>query len=854
MTRSSGSRSFAVVVALLVSLPILLTGFLAPTTPAGAVTWGSTTIPGSLSAVSCASPGNCTAVGTNIIANEVGGKWTSIPAPIPAGANPSGVYGAGISCPGVNSCVAITSLASSSSNLVGIEMQSSGSWTAQLAPLPTDAMSSGQYAYINSITCPNTETCVAVGSYYKARYDEYSFIDTLSGGVWTSARAPLPSNAIGSQDNLGLNSVACTSTTTCVAVGSYDSYGYAQGLIETLSNGTWQPSEAALPSDAVPSSNLNLTSVACSSASQCSAIGSYVIGTWPVHTNVGVLEMLSGGIWTIQTVTPPASSSATGDVEQYGAVACASQGSCVTSGVNSLGQPFMANQTTAGWVSSLTQFAASSISCPVDGGCTAVGSGILTQTGGTWSYLPLTVSFGGYPGNNDELYSLSCMSAGQCTAVGFGNNYAGNYGIVVTSQPNLSLSLVSSTTATGYGAAGQTVSYSYLVTNTGDEALSGIAVTDNTVATVTCPLSSLAPGASETCTGTYTVTQADVDRGSLISTAVANASGPVSVNSASSAVTLAANTAVSSASIVTSSALHSFSSAGQSLDYSYLVANTGTTTLGVDVGSSTGTRVTCPSTTIAPGVAETCASTYLVTATDGAAGSIVNVGTVTGTSASGTVTSATSQLAIPFVPTLPSAPVIGSATAGDGMASVSFSPPQLDGGSAIGQYTVVAADLTNPSRGGQSATGSGSPIVVTGLTNVDVYSFTVSATNALGGGPQSTASNSVQPLAPGMNVVPLLLPPAVPGSPYSATALQVVGVQASATGYVTTLKWFKVTLPKGMKLSASGVLSGTPSNKLGANVNGTITIKVTETVVTLNGKQKVKTKTSVQATISLPVS
>jgi len=47
--------------------------------------------------------------------------------------------------------VAITSLASSSSNLVGIEMQSSGSWTAQLAPLPTDAMSSGQYAYINSI-------------------------------------------------------------------------------------------------------------------------------------------------------------------------------------------------------------------------------------------------------------------------------------------------------------------------------------------------------------------------------------------------------------------------------------------------------------------------------------------------------------------------------------------------------------------------------------------------------------------------------------------------------------------------------------------------------------------------------
>ena len=93
---------------------------------------------------------------------------------------------------------------------------------------------------------------------------------------------------------------------------------------------------------------------------------------------------------------------------------------------------------------------------------------------------------------------------------------------VDASDATSSLSLVKSTSSNGYGAAGDEIDYSYLVTNTGTTTLSGIGVSDNLVATVDCGQPSLVPGAYETCTGVYTVTQSDVDAGSVTNTATAS--------------------------------------------------------------------------------------------------------------------------------------------------------------------------------------------------------------------------------------------------------------------------------------------------------------------------------------------
>ncbi len=98
----------------------------------------------------------------------------------------------------------------------------------------------------------------------------------------------------------------------------------------------------------------------------------------------------------------------------------------------------------------------------------------------------------------------------------------------------------------------------------------------------------------------------------------------------------------------------------------------------------------------------------------------------------------------------PDAPTIGTATAGDTQATVSFTAPSNNGGSAITSYTATSSP--GGIAGTVSQAGSGS-ITVTGLTSGTTYTFTVTATNAIGTSSASAASNSI-----------LVYPPNSPGA------------------------------------------------------------------------------------------
>jgi uncharacterized repeat protein (TIGR01451 family) len=210
--------------------------------------------------------------------------------------------------------------------------------------------------------------------------------------------------------------------------------------------------------------------------------------------------------------------------------------------------------------------------------------------------------------------------------------------VTVPADQSPGLSVVKSASPASVSAVGDVIDYSFLVTNTGNVAMTGIAVTDTLSApagpalTVVCPVTELAAGASTTCTASYEVTQADLDNGSVHNSAIVEGTPPDDgdpstpnepVPSDPSEVTVPADQAPG-LSVVKSASTDLMTEVGQVIDYSFLVTNTGNVNL-TDVkvvdtmdapASPASLDVVCPETELAPGESTTCTASYTVTRAD----------------------------------------------------------------------------------------------------------------------------------------------------------------------------------------------------------------------------------------------
>ena len=196
----------------------------------------------------------------------------------------------------------------------------------------------------------------------------------------------------------------------------------------------------------------------------------------------------------------------------------------------------------------------------------------------------------------------------------------------------------------GLADEGETIAYSFAVRNAGNVTLADVAVDDPRIAAVDCPTGDLAPGASVTCSGTYVATQADVDAGEVVNTAVAtarragNGAQGGELTSNESTETLPAD-ATAGLAIAKSATLRDKdgddrADQGERIDYTFEVTNTGTVTMTavsvVDPMLGAG-AVACPATTLAPGASMTCAASHRVTDADLDDDEITNVAWAVGT-------------------------------------------------------------------------------------------------------------------------------------------------------------------------------------------------------------------------------
>ncbi|MBH0116707.1 DUF11 domain-containing protein [Salinibacterium sp. NG253] len=290
----------------------------------------------------------------------------------------------------------------------------------------------------------------------------------------------------------------------------------------------------------------------------------------------------------------------------------------------------------------------------------------------------------------------------------------------VTPAPTLSLVKSGTLPAGSTSVAGEVVTYSFVIRNTGNVTITGAAVTDplsglSSITYGTWPsgtTGTLAPNTQVTATATYTVKQTDVDAGSIANTATATGTG-VSGGAATPKTSSATVPLVSTAKLTvskTGAVAAGANKLGDTVTFSFVVKNTGNVTLSsvgitdslADLSAVTfGTWPGGTTGVLAPNAQVTATATYTIKQSDVNAGSVKNTATASGTPPSGPVATATSTQAV--VPTVAASPALvttkSAVVGGTGTGAIGDTITYTFTARNTGNVTLTGVTLTDPLSG-----------------------------------------------------------------------------------------------------------------------------------------------------------
>jgi hypothetical protein len=334
-----------------------------------------------------------------------------------------------------------------------------GGWGKAIEVPGLMRLSAGHGGTLVAVSCSSAGNCAAAGDYADRLDHAQAFVVSEKNGWWGSAIEVPRLAALNTGDNAEVMALSCGSAGNCAVGGSYSttSSGRGPAFVVSEKNGSWGkairvPGVVAL-SGAKGSSWVD--AVSCGSAGNCAAVGNYSNSSGEQAFVVSE----KNGAWGRAIEVPGLAALNVYKSGAVDAVSCASAGNCAAVGTyrdaSSVPEAFVVSEINGSWgraieVPGSAAFGIAtfpSVSCVSAGNCAAVGySGSVTtdatfgplavsEKNGTWGNaisVPGTVATA-----RNAAASVSCGSPGNCAAGGSeATEFNGPYQAFVVSEKN----------------------------------------------------------------------------------------------------------------------------------------------------------------------------------------------------------------------------------------------------------------------------------------------------------------------------------------------------------------------------------------------------------------------------------